>query len=211
MKKILLIGDSIRQGYDLYIKSALADTCEVYYPGENCRFAQYVLRHLHDWKNTLKLDDSVDLVHWNAGLWDTLILYNDECLTPPDFYAYFIEKICQRMKLLFPNAVIVFATSTPVLEDKFPDNMVRKNMDVRKYNEIAIEIVKKYGFLVNDLYAVIESVPESCYSDMVHLYTPEGTRIITNAVLKTICSVLALEYYPFTPEDYHAVKNVIGH
>ena len=211
MKKILLIGDSIRQGYDRYVKNTLAETCEVYYPGENCRFAQYVLRHLHDWKNALSLDDKVDLVHWNVGLWDTLILYNDECLTPPNFYAYFIEKICQRMKLLFPNAVIIFATSTPVLEDKFPENMARKNNDIRKYNEIAIEIVQKYGFLVNDLYTVIESVPESYYSDMVHLYTPEGTQIITNAVLNNICSVLKLEYNPFTTEDYQTVISVIGH
>lgn len=71
MKKVLLIGDSIRAGYDKYLKKALEDVAEVYYPSDNCRFAEYVLRHLHDWKQGLGLDE-VDLVHWNAGLWDTL-------------------------------------------------------------------------------------------------------------------------------------------
>ena len=83
MKKVLLIGDSIRQGYDKYVKKALADSCEVYYPNENCRFAQFVLRHLSDWKREFNLGDDVDAVHWNTGLWDTLVQYDDGCLTPP--------------------------------------------------------------------------------------------------------------------------------
>ena len=31
MKKVLLLGDSIRMGYDEYVKELLQDTCEVYY------------------------------------------------------------------------------------------------------------------------------------------------------------------------------------
>ena len=68
MKKIVLIGDSIRMGYDKYVKEALAGTAEVYYPDDNCRFANYVLRYLHEWKAEGKWPSDVDLVHWNAGL-----------------------------------------------------------------------------------------------------------------------------------------------
>ena len=32
MKKIVLIGDSIRMGYDKYVKMALEGVAEVYYP-----------------------------------------------------------------------------------------------------------------------------------------------------------------------------------
>ena len=211
MKKVLLIGDSIRMGYDSYVKSALADTCEVYYPADNCQFAQYFLRHLDEWKNTLNLDETIDLVHWNVGLWDTLIMYDDGCLTPLDFYEYFIEKICLRMKLLFPHAIMIFATSTPVLEHKFPENRARKNADIRKYNEVAAEIVKKHGCLVNDLYSVVESVPETYYSDMTHLYTPQGTELLTNAVLKPICNALDIPYSMFDLTEYNRVKEIIGH
>ena len=67
-KKVLLIGDSIRMGYDKYVKNYLADSCDVYSPEDNCRFAQYILRHLCDWKNGFNPDD-LDLIHWNVGLW----------------------------------------------------------------------------------------------------------------------------------------------
>ena len=49
MKKVMLIGDSIRKGYDKYVKMALEDSAEVAYPKENCRFTPYVLRNLHTW------------------------------------------------------------------------------------------------------------------------------------------------------------------
>ena len=212
MKKILLIGDSIRGGYDKYVKYALKDICEVYYPRDNCRFAQYVLRHLSDWKNECSLGDDVDVVHWNVGLWDTLVLYEDGCLTPPEFYEYFIDRICVRIKKLFPNAKVIFATSTPIVEERFttPEISYRKNSDIEKYNEIAVKKAKEYGFLINDLYAVTRNVPISYYSDMTHLYTPEGAQLHTNAVLKALGNALETEFKEFTINDYETVKGVIG-
>ena len=212
MKKVLLIGDSIRMGYDQYVKHSLKDYCEVYYPADNCRFAQYILRHISDWKKTLCLGDDVDVVHWNAGLWDTLVLYEDGCLTPPEFYEYFIDKICNRIKVLFPNAKVIFATSTPVVENRFtnPSASYRKNCDIEKYNDIAVKKVKEYGFFVNDLYSITKDLPENYYSDMTHLYTPEGTQILTNAVIKSIGNALNTKYDEFTITDYQTVKEVLG-
>ena len=213
MKKVLLIGDSIRMGYDKYVKYALKDTCEVYYPEDNCRFAQYVLRHISDWKNELKLGDDVDVVHWNTGLWDTLVLYQDGCLTPPEFYEYFIDKICKRIKVLFPNAKVVFATSTPIVEKRFTNHSVsyRNNSDIKRYNEIAVKKVREHGFLINDLFAITKDLPESYYSDMTHLYTPEGAQLLINAVIKAIGNALNTEYDEFTISDYQIVKEVLGH
>lgn len=213
MKKVLLIGDSIRMGYDKYVKSALKDTCEVFYPNDNCRFAQYVLRHISDWKKTLDLGDDVDVVHWNAGLWDSLVLYEDGCLTPQEFYEYFIDKICGRIKILFPNAKVIFATSTPVVESRFTNPKVsyRRNCDIERYNEIAVKKALEHGFLINDLYEVTKDLPEEYYSDMTHLYTPEGTLILTNAVIKAIGGALGIEYDEFKLTDYQAVKEIIGH
>ena len=212
MKKIFLIGDSIRQGYDTYVKYALKERYEVCYPADNCRFAQYTLRHLIDWKEALFLGDDTEVVHWNAGLWDTLVLLEDGCLTPPEFYAYFIEKICLRIKKLFPRAKVIFATSTPVVEARFknPARSYRLNSDIEKYNEIAVKIAKEHGFYINDLYAAVKDVPEAYYSDMTHLYTPEGTQILTSAVLKAIGEVCYEDYGTFTLADYQAVKEIVG-
>ena len=68
MKKVLLIGDSIRKGYDAYTKDKLAGVAEVVYPAENCRFAEYVLRYLPDWAEELHVGEELDVIHWNAGL-----------------------------------------------------------------------------------------------------------------------------------------------
>lgn len=200
-----MIGDSIRMGYDKYVKKHLKDSCEVYYPDDNCRFAQYLYRHLHDWKDWLNLSDDIDLVHWNVGLWDTLILGDEGCLTPPEMYACFIERICIRIKKLFPKAKVVFATSTPVIEERFDKNFIyRLNKDVEKYNEIAVEICKKHSFVINDLYPVLKAVPEEYYIDAAHPYTKEGTTITTNAVCKAICEELRVEYKEFIPDSEDA-------
>ena len=119
MKKIVLIGDSIRLGYEAYVRSAFGGIAEVYSPKENCRFAHYVFRYLHEWKALGEWPSDADIVHWNAGLWDTLRLYGDEPLTPPDMYGEMIRRIDKRLRLLFPKAKMIFATSTPVIEEKY--------------------------------------------------------------------------------------------
>ena len=141
MKNILLIGDSIRMGYDKAVKKTLEGKANVYFPEENCRFASYVLRYLHEYKSLVE-DDEVDILHWNAGLWDCLRLFEEEPHTPIDMYAYYIERICIRIKKLFPNTHVIFATSTDVQSDKMSKNFKRYNEDIEKYNEAAVAVVK---------------------------------------------------------------------
>ncbi len=190
MKKVLLIGDSIRMGYDKYVKEALKDVAEVVYPGDNCRFAQYVLRHLESWRTQLELDEKLDVIHWNAGLWDTLRNYDEDMLTPPEVYRSFINRCCKKIRRLFPNTKVIFATSTPVLEHKFTKDSYRFNKDVREFNRIAVEECLKYGFEIDDLYSVAEKFPEEYYSDCTHLRTEQGTRLMTEAVVKSILKAL---------------------
>ena len=84
MKKIVLLGDSIRMGYDKYVRKSLEGSAEVFYPAENCRFTFYLLRTLRDWVKNGDLPTDADVVHWNAGLWDMAVLYDDGPLVPPE-------------------------------------------------------------------------------------------------------------------------------
>ena len=203
MKKIVLIGDSIRMGYDKYVKDALKDEAEVFYPGENCRFAQYVLRAVSDWRKDGNWGDDADLVHWNAGLWDTLRLYGDEPLTPPEMYAEMIRRVDKRLRFLFPKAKFVFATSTRVLENRYGKDFKRYNKDIEEYNKIALEVLKDTDTVINDLYSFTAALPESYYSDVTHLYTPDGTNAMVNKVLDVICAEIGLEKKPYDSKDYH--------
>ncbi len=191
MKKILLIGDSICAGYNKEVKEALSKVAEVSFPNDSGRFAQYVLRNIDVWQRELKLDNGVDLVHWNAGLWDSLEIYGDEPLTPLNVYEGFLDRIYKRIKLLFPNAKIIFATSTPVQEDKYDKRVYnRRNSVIEEYNKVAIAVAEKHGAGINDLYTLLKDVPKSYFSDMTHYYTEEGTKIITSQVLKSIAEAL---------------------
>ena len=79
----MLLGDSIRRGYDSAVKSTLEGKASVYFPEENCRFASYLLRNIHEYQ-TLIPEGKVDVLHWNAGLWDCLRLFGVDPQTPLD-------------------------------------------------------------------------------------------------------------------------------
>lgn len=203
MKKIFLIGDSIRMGYDKYIREALADTAEVFYPAENCRFAENVLRFAHEWKQNLHLPDDIDLVHWNAGLWDALELFGDEPLTSLSYYGEAIKRIDKRLRMLFPKAKIVFATSTNVNEKMANPDFFRHNATIEKYNTEALRALAETDTVINDLYSLTATVPDSYRSDWVHFYTPEGTEWIGGKVLSVICEVLSIEVSEVDIENFH--------
>ena len=208
MKNILLIGDSIRAGYDKTVRKTLEGIANVYFPEDNCKFAAYTLRYLHEYKNALIPEGNVDIIHWNAGLWDCLRLFGEDPHTPLDIYAYYIDRICIRIKKLYPEAQVIFATSTSVLSEKMDPNFKRYNEEIEAYNAAAVEIVKKYGFEVNDLYAASKALPEEAHSDAVHYYTPMGTEAFANQVLRCLAPALGLEEVPAYKEELHTDKPV---
>ena len=189
MKNVLLIGDSIRQGYDKAVKNTLQNEANVYFPQENCRFAAYVLRYLHSYKNS----EQVDVLHWNAGLWDCLRLFGEEPQTPVEIYAYYIDRICKRIKKLFPEAKVIFATSTSVQSELMRPDFKHYNEDIEAYNEAAIKVVTQYGFEVNDLYALSVTLPPEAHSDAVHYRTPMGTKVFAEQVLSYILPALGID------------------
>ena len=202
MKKIILIGDSVRMGYDKYVKDALAGVAEVYYPEENCRFAEYVLREAHEWKAKFGCRDDVDLVHWNAGLWDCLELFGDEPLTTLDYYKNAIARIDKRLRMLYPKAKIVFATSTSVNEQKAKPTFMRHNSIIEKYNAAALEVLSDTDTLINDLYALTTSFPLEYRSDWVHFYTDAATERIGGRVLSIICEQLGITAQEINIENF---------
>ena len=206
MKKLLLIGDSIRAGYDKAVKKTLEGKAEVYFPEDNCRFAAYTLRYFNDY--LALAEGEVDVIHWNAGLWDCLHLFGEDVQTPIEIYAYYIERICERIKKFAPNAKVIFATSTSVISEKMGADFKRYNEEIEAYNNAAVEIVKKYGFDVDDLYAASLTLPESAHSDPVHYYTKTGTEKFTNQVLSYVVPALGIDEIPEYVEELYTDKPV---
>ena len=194
MKKVVLLGDSIRLGYEKYVKDSLEGVAEVYSPEDNCRFTFYLMRYLRSLVGPDGLPQDADVVLWNAGLWDVARLVGDDLtLTPPDTYGVMIKRLDNYIRTLFPKAKIVFSTNTNVQEELYKGNLYRRNSDIKQFNAIAIEALKDTDTLINDLYELTENIPDECRSDMTHFNTEQGVKVIGGKVLAVICKVLSIK------------------
>ena len=203
MKKIILFGDSIRLGYENYIKDSLEGIAEVYKAKDTCAFSQYMLRWVNEWKLKEGYPDDVDLVHWNVGLWDVLRLFGEDTFTTPEYYEEALKRIVRQMQKFFPNAKLVFATSTAVIEKGYKDkDFCRFNSDIEKFNEIAVRTLRPLGVGINDLYEITKGIPESYHSDMTHFRTKEGTKIIGDRILQVICKNLDISAMEIRVGDF---------
>ena len=213
MKKVLLLGDSIRQGYQGYVKDKLDGIAEIYFPSENCKFTTNMVRYIYEWAAELKLDcDEIDIVHWNAGLWDCLRMEDGEPLVPIDFYEKNIARIQSLINKAFPNAKSIFATSTTVSEAMWKlQGKHRSNSEIAQYNEVAKHALSSYGVTINDLYALVAPLPDSYHSDATHFCTPEARMLIGDQVVNHILDALEIEGIELseTKDDYPQDK-IIG-
>lgn len=163
----------------------------VFAPDENCRFAQYTLRYLHEWAGTVD-KENIDIVHWNNGLWDVLRLFGDDPFTPIDVYGEMLKRIYKRITILFPHARILFALSTAVIEEWANPDFIRYNHEIQAYNHKAEQIMNELGVQVNDLYSVSAAFDSSLHSDWVH-FGAEGSALLANAVVKACFSPVKKE------------------
>lgn len=192
MKKVVLLGDSIRQGYEKYVKLAFEGEVQVYSPVENGRFAAYTLRQLSAWRAEMGCGKDVDLIHWNVGLWDCLLLLDGRPQTAIEEYQDYLLRIHTVLKKLFPNAQQVFATSTKVQEHLF-GVYKRRNCDIAAYNEVAIHTLTPLGVQIDDLNRVTAELPAECWSDSTHFNTREGTQRLTEQVISCIEDTLGVK------------------
>lgn len=192
MKNILLLGDSIRQNYQEYVKSNLREKAEVYYPNDNGRFCQYTLRYLHEWVGALSAHGQIrfDIVHFNCGLWDVLRLSNEnKPFTEESQYADLLGRLWNRIQYLCPGAQGIFALTTEVIEPGFEPGIAmgeRRNADIRRYNDIARAVFNNSDFAIDDLWSPSKALPKEAHSDMVHFETEMGIRELGGQVVRCL-------------------------
>ncbi len=178
MKRVLLLGDSIRMGYEPLVRDGLKEMAEVVAPEENGRFAKYTLWGVNLWIRDL---GKPDIVHWNNGLWD---LHHEapmvEALTSLNEYVETIKRIMNELQRT--EARIIFATTTPIT----PDGAGRSNAEIDLYNSAAVELMKMNGIDVNDLNRIVkQDLAGNICEDKVHL-TEQGNYRCAEQVIEKI-------------------------
>ena len=178
MKKIVLLGDSIRLiGYGETVARELADAFTVWQPADNCRYAKYTMRGLYEWRNEL---ENVDIIHWNNGLWDLCTMVDNENFTPVELY---VDEMVRLAGMLQKRAkTVIFATTTPVK----PQNQNMCNGDIEAYNAAVLPRLAAMGIVINDLHsAVKENIDRYICDDLTHL-SEEGITLCAGLVTEVI-------------------------
>lgn len=179
MKKVLLLGDSIRMGYQSFVKEELAGEYEVLYPEDNGRFAAYTLWQVNQ---EFKHNPDIQLVHFNNGYWDMNIeAPMTEAIHPVEEYVRFLRRIVTLCRQC--GAKVVFATTVPILgTGAAGDNTgVQGTINysdawVQQYNAAATTLMEELDVPVNDLYALcMEDDRRYKCEDLLHL-SEEGSR-----------------------------------
>ena len=179
MKKVVLLGDSIRLiGYGLKVPELLGDEFTVWQPEDNCRFSNYTLRMVMDFKDEIK---DADVIHWNNGLWDVVNDFGDGCFSPIEVYVTTMKRIAKCLKTL--GKKVIFSTITPVR----PEYKNMKVEDIKSYNAAIVPELEAMGIIINDLYSFV-------YPNMEKYITSEDNSHLSeegiNAVAKQVAEVI---------------------
>ena len=153
MKRVILIGDSIRMGYQPVVERELGGLADVWGPGENGGTSDNVLAHLGEWA----VSREADLVHVNCGLHDIKRLRDaDDIFVPLGRYRSNVEEILRTL-VERTSARVIWATTTPVNERRHAERkgFDRHERDVAEYNRAAVDVACDFDVEVNDLWRVV--------------------------------------------------------
>lgn len=185
MKKITLIGDSIRMAYQPTVVKKLEGRCEVWGPVENGGTSRNVVSHLDEWC----IVRAADVIHVNCGLHDLKRMGDmTQNTVPLSEYAENIRRILERLTRE-TRARIVWAATTPVIDEWHlrVKKFARRQEEVLAYNAAAASAAVSLGVETHDLHAVIwNAVPEKCLQpDGVHM-NPTGNELLAAAVANCV-------------------------
>jgi len=184
----------MRGAYVTVVKKALvpSGTAKVFRNRTNGGDSKRVLARLKEWA----IDLNPDIVYFNCGLHDLKFFPEEKRHAVPigDYTANLSEIIrCLKTET---HAKIIFALSTPVVEEKCNaathKPFKRYNKDVRAYNEAAYKVMSTNGIEVHDLHTILEEGgPEECLKDDGLHTNQQGKEILSRAVLEKIQTALA--------------------
>lgn len=176
MKKVLLLGDSRRQGYEPFVRELLSGRAEVFGPRENGRWAGYTLNSLRFWLNEFP---TPDIVHWSCGLWDLGDDYHiGRPFSLPEEYESAVDRTVIVLRKLFPGVKIVFGTIMPV--------GAGDTTGIQAYNDIMKHVAEREGIPVTDHFTLMrDKMVAYDRGDGLHL-NEEGNRMVAELVVSGI-------------------------
>ena len=183
LPRVLLVGDSICQGYQGKVAAKLDGKANVtYWASSHCVTSASYLPLL-----TIYLEEAkYDVVHFNNGL--------HSCGTPVADYEKSYRAALQLIKAKQPKAKLVWASSTPLNTENaaMAEKVVQLNEAARRAADVVGDISE------NDLFALMNPLERSAYWVDTHHYSNAGYELIASQVVERVsaarvCSASGLE------------------
>lgn len=185
-KQVLLIGDSISEGYTPIVRSLLKGKMDVQRPDANCGATLLGLEQIDLWLGKNKWD----LIHFNWGLHDLLRRSENPNLASvrPQVSLFEYEKNLIKLvrRLKKTGAKLIWGTTTPVPKG----SEFRISGDELEYNDVALRVMMDENIPVDDLYA--EIFPKlSKFQELqdVH-FNAKGSEFLAQVVARSIVEVM---------------------
>ena len=183
LPRVLLIGDSIVNGYRGAVAARLKDKAvvDVWITGLNENSPQ-----LHDLLRRSLSNGPYAVVHFNIGLhgWQTGRI-------PDGQYEPLMRKYVATLREGAPKAALIWASTTPVTVQGAPGTL---NPDINpiivERNALAAGIMKESAIPVDDLYGLMSNRLALARGDMFH-WTTAGQAIQADAVSAAILAHLS--------------------
>jgi acyl-CoA thioesterase-1 len=194
LPRVLLIGDSISQGYRRTVVAELEEVAEVSRVPGNGEWTGTGVKKIDAWLG----DTDWDVIHFNWGLWDMYgWTYYDQDRSPKA-YAERLDMLVKRLKQT--DAVLIWATTTPPcpenevsMRERFKAPGIVTPEVEQQYLDAAQRVMQRHGIKINDLNALVREDLDTLQTgpDNVH-FTAEGSAMLGRQVAAAIRDALDL-------------------
>lgn len=191
LPRVLLIGDSISEGYTLPVRKLLQGRANVLRIPQNGGPTKLGIEQIEQWLGRGKWD----VIHFNWGLHD-LMFFPDPKAEPVQYEKDRLELYERNLRVLVARlkqtgARLIWATSTPVPDQmSSPRSPPNRAAMVARYNEAAGRVMKENQVPVNDLNAYVAPVVAKLQrANDVHFGT-EGSEFLARKVAEEITAAL---------------------
>ena len=196
LPEVLIIGDSISNGYTPHVAQLLKEKAIVKHHRGNAQHTGTGLKKLDQWIGKTEWD----VIHFNWGLWDLCYRHpeskvqgkrdkvNGTITTTLEQYEKNLDKLVTRLKKT--DAKLIWAHTT-VVPEKEAGRIVG---DDKKYNDLAARIMQEYGVTINDLHSLSKAFPFEHFKKPgdVH-YTMDGYKKLAEQVADKLLTTLGGE------------------
>ena len=165
--RVLLVGDSICNGYNGIVRKQLAAFANVDLLASSKNISDPALVKEMTYMLT---EYRYAVIHFNHGLHGFGI--------PQEDYERYLREYVAKVKALAGDAKLVWGSITPLRGDH------RNNQVIALRNEIAAKVMKENGIAVDDLHAVVagrDDVRSDNKGDMYH-YNGKGYNVLAEQV-----------------------------